>query len=203
MDMKALSTEDRKRIGEGLRQKYVRVAVSPEGNFQYPVGEEGLKLLNYDPEILTKLPRDVLASYCGVGNPFELGDIQAGESVLDLGCGAGVDTLIAAALSGKEGRAVGIDLIPEMVRRAEENLRRTALRNVTFQEASAENIPFPEGTFDAVISNGVFNLIPDKLKALKEALRVLKPGGRFMIADQVLTVEPGDDTESRVKNWAG
>jgi len=200
--MKTIGAEDRKKIEEGLRQKYVRVAITPEGRFQYPTGEAGLKGQGYDPAILENLPQDVLASYCGVGNPFILGAVKKGESVLDIGCGAGVDTLIAATMVGAKGKAVGIDFIPEMLGRARENLREAALNNVSFQEASAEEIRFPEASFDVVISNGVFNLIPDKLKALKEVLRVLKPSGQFMIADQVLTIEPSDDTQSQIENWA-
>jgi len=97
---------------------------------------------------------------------------------------------------------VGIDLISEMLERARENLEKTSLNNVTFQEASAEDLPFPDRSFDVVISNGVFNLIPDKVKALKEVFRVLKPFGRLMIADQVLTLKPPEDTRSMVENWA-
>lgn len=200
--MKSITAGDRQRIQETIRQKYIRVAVSPEGNFKYPTGKAGLKGQNYNPEILSALPEDVLANYCGVGNPFILGLINEGETVLDIGCGAGVDTLIAAMMVGPHGRVVGIDLIPEMLVRSRENLRKTSLHNVSFQETSAEDLPFDDGSFDAVISNGVFNLIPDKLKALKEIFRVLKPLGRFMIADQVLTVEPPGDTRSIVENWA-
>ena len=200
--MQPIDSEGRKRIEEGLRQKYIHVAVSPEGSFKYPTGEAGLEGQGYDPEILGNLPRDVLASYCGVGNPFSPGPVSEGESVLDIGSGAGVDAIIAGMMVGPKGAVAGIDLIPEMLARAEENLHKTALDNVTFQEASAEALPFSEASFDVVISNGVFNLVPDKLKALKEVFRVLKPFGRLMIADQVLTTDPSDDIESRINNWA-
>ncbi len=143
-----------------------------------------------------------MASYCGVGNPFTLGPIHKGGAVLDIGCGGGIDTFFAALMVGPEGKAVGIDMIPEMLARARENLRDTPLTNVTFQEASAENLPFLDESFDVVISNGVFNLIPDKAKAVGEAFRVLKPGGRLMIADQVLTGEVPKETKTRVDNWA-
>jgi len=200
--VKSITAEDRRRIEEGIRQKYTKVAKSPEGNFRYPTGEAGLKGQNYSPEIFIKLPKDILASYCGVGNPFTLGPINKGEAVLDLSCGAGVDTLIAAIMVGRRGRVVGIDFTPEMLERATENLRKTSLDNVTFREASAEDLPLPDASFDAAISNGVFNLIPNKLKALKEVFRVLKPLGRLMIADQVLTVEPSEGIRSMVENWA-
>jgi len=195
--------EDRKLIKEGITEKYRKVAVSPEGSFAYPTGRAGLEGQNYDSEILNALPEEVLISYCGVGNPFSLGPIHNGDAVLDIGCGAGVDSLVAAAMVGPEGRVVGVDLTPEMLERARANLRMTSHENVSFREASAEDLPFQDMSFDAVISNGVFNLIPDKGRALKEIFRVLKPRGRFMIADQTLTAVSPGDTKSMVESWAG
>jgi arsenite methyltransferase len=194
--------DETKRIREGINEKYKRVAISPEGNFNYPTGRAGLEGQKYDPAVLRELPKDVLASYCGVGNPFSLGPINRDEAVLDIGCGAGVDTLVAAIMVDSEGRVTGIDLIPEMLKRARTNLEKTSLKNVTFQEGSAEQLPFPDGTFDVVISNGVFNLIPDKTKALREVFRVLKSSGRFLLADQILMGDMPADTESMVENWA-
>jgi SAM-dependent methyltransferase len=200
--LNSITAEGRQQIAKDLRRKYARVAVTPEGCFRYPTGEAGLYGQSYSSELLKRLHPDVLSSYCGVGNPFSPGEIREGESVLDIGCGAGVDTFIASLMTGPDGRVVGIDFIQKMVGRAQENLLKTDLGNVTFHEASAEELPFPDESFDVIISNGVFNLIPDKLKALKEALRVLKPSGRFMIADQVLTSELSDDSESRIDSWA-
>ncbi len=196
------NSDERKRIQEGIKEKYKVVAISPEGRFNYPTGRAGLEGQKYDPEILMKLPEDVLASYCGIGNPFSLGPINKGEAVLDIGCGAGVDTLVAAIMAGPKGRVTGIDLIPEMLERAKTNLEETSLKNVTFREGSAEELPFPDETFDVVISNGVFNLIPDKAKALREVFRVLKSPGRFLLADQILMEDMPADTESMVENWA-
>lgn len=195
--------EDRRLIETGIGEKFSRVAVSPEGRFKYPTGRAGLEGQNYDPEIVKALPEDVLASFCGVGNPFSLGPIEKGELVLDIGCGTGVDTIVAAILAGPRGRVVGVDLTPEMVERAKENVTKTSLENVSFQEASAENLPFPEASFDVVISNGVFNLVIEKMRALQEVYRVLKPNGRFMIADQVLTTESPGDVSAMVRSWAG
>jgi arsenite methyltransferase len=199
----AFSIEDRNRIAEGLQGKYAKVAATPQGCFRYPTGRAGLEGLNYDAVLIARLPDEAMASYCGVGNPFSLGPIHEGEVVLDVGCGGGVDTMIAAMIIGPKGKATGIDLIPEMLERARENLRKAGLENVSFRQASGEEIPFADNSFDVVISNGVFNLIPDKRKAAHEVFRVLRPGGRLMIADQVLIGKPPADTEGMVATWAG
>lgn len=198
-----MTPEDRGKIKQGISEKYKKVAVSPEGSFKYPTGKAGLEVQHYDPEILEIIPEEVLASYCGVGNPFSLVQVQKGESVLDVGCGAGVDSIVAATMVGPDGRVVGADLIPEMLELARENLEKTSLGNVTFLEASAEELPFQDASFDVAISNGVFNLVPDKARALKEVGRVLKPGGRFVLADQVLKTSQPADTKSMVESWAG
>jgi len=193
--------EERNRIEAGIRGKYTKVAASLRSLFQYPVGRAGLEALNYDTALIRRLPESVAASFCGVGNPFTLGPINEGASILDVGCGAGVDTILAGMMAGPTGRAVGIDMIAGMLDRARENLRRIGVMNVTFQQASAEQLPFPDGTFDVVISNGVFNLVPDKRTALKEVFRVLKPDGRLMVADQALTVPSEQDRETMVARW--
>ena len=175
---------DKRRTEETIQGKYAKAAVSPEGLFKYPTGRAGLRALKYDPQIIQTLREAVAASYCGVGNPFTLGPIHEGEDVLDVGCGAGVDTIVAGVLVGQTGTATGTDIIPEMLARAERNLQMTGLKNVTFKKASAEKLPFSDGSFDVVISNGVFNLVVDKTTAVKEVFRVLKPAGRLMMSDR-------------------
>lgn len=198
-----LTTEDRKKIEEGLREKYAKVAVDPEGLFRYPTGRAGLEALHYPAGIVQSLPEDALQSFCGVGNPFSLGEIREGESVLDIGCGAGVDAMIASIMVGPTGSVVGIDVSSEMLARARKNLSLTELDNVAFWKGSAEDLPFPDRSFDVVISSGVFNLIADKAKAVEEVFRVMKHGGRLMMADQALVGNLPIDLKARLDNWAG
>lgn len=197
------SNEERKKIEEGIRGKYAKVAINPEGLFKYPTGRAGLAGLNYDPDILRTIPETVLDSFCGVGNPFSLGQVHKGERVLDIGCGCGVDAMVAATMTGPTGEVVGIDLSSDMLERAKTNLAQTRLSNVSFQALSAEDLPFPDRYFDVVISSGVFNLIPNKVRALREVYRVMKPGGRLMMADQVLKGSLPEDVKTRVDTWAG
>ncbi|MBI5594059.1 MAG: methyltransferase domain-containing protein [Deltaproteobacteria bacterium] len=192
---------DLEQITAGIRNKYSGVAESPEGQFKYPTGRAGLEALKYDAALIDNLPDEVSASYCGVGNPFSLGAIRSGDVVLDIGCGAGVDTILAAMMTGPEGRVVGVDIVPEMLQRAENNLKRVDLKNVTFQSATGEHLPFPDDYFDVVLSNGVINLIPDKDAAMREIMRVLKAGGRLMIADQVMAGGTPKSLKDRISSW--
>lgn len=196
-----LSQEDKNKIEVGINDKYSQVADSAEGQFNYPTGRSGLKALNYDPLLIGKLPESLTASYCGVGNPFSVGPINKGEAVLDIGCGAGVDTMIAALIAGPSGKSVGVDIVDRMLKKAEANLKLMGLENVAFYNASGEDLPFKNNKFDAVISNGAINLIPDKHAAIQEAFRVLKPGGRLMIADQVLAGQLPENLKDRIDRW--
>lgn len=196
-----ISQKDKDQIEAGIRSKYIKVADSPEGLFKYPTGRAGLEALGYDPGLIRALPEAIIASYCGAGNPFSLGPVNEGVAVLDIGCGAGVDTILAAMMAGPSGKATGVDIVPEMLRRAEENLKMTDLKNVIFKKASGEKLPFEDNSFDVLISNSVINLIPDKVGTLKEAMRVLKPGGRLMIADQIMVGRLQKDIKARLASW--
>lgn len=196
------SSKEKDKIYKGIRKKYKKVAKKPDGLFKYSTGKAGLEALQYDQEVTKALPETVKASYCGVGNPFTLGAVNVGETVLDIGCGSGVDTIFAAKMTGSSGRVVGIDLMPEMLQRAKENITLANLDNVTFKESSAETLSFPSDNFDVVISNGAFNLVPDKARAISEVFRVLKPGGRLMIADQILIGELPEKRKEIIKSWS-
>jgi len=196
-----ITRDDLKKIKAGIREKYNKVAQSPDGQFKYPTGKKGLEALNFENALIEKLPDAVASSYCGVGNPFSLGKINPGEKILDIGCGAGVDTILAAIMAGPKGSVVGVDIVPEMIARAESNLQLMELDNVKFQKVSGEDLPFADDTFDVVISNGVINLIPDKEAAMSEIIRVLRPAGRLMVADQIAAGSIQKDLKTRLANW--
>jgi ubiquinone/menaquinone biosynthesis C-methylase UbiE len=145
--------------------------------------------MGYDLSVIETLPSDILKSFCGVGNPFSLGPVHAGETILDIGCGTGFDLINAGHLTGPGGKVCGIDLTPEMVKKARENMERVQLLNAEIKHAESDSIPYNDNTFDVVISNGALNLTPFKEKSFKEIYRVLKSNGRFQFADIVLRQE--------------
>ena len=196
-----LSDKDREQINSGIRAKYHKVAISPEGQFKYPTGIEGLKKLGYDNQLIADLPNTVADSFCGVGNPFSLGKIDSGAFVLDIGCGSGVDALIAAKLVGPSGKVLGIDMTAEMIQKANANKKLMAIDNISFQVGRIKDLTDVNEGFDAIISNGVFNLMPEKDEALQAAYGLLKPGGKLFIADQVLTGSLSKDLRQRVASW--
>lgn len=178
-----MEREDVDAIRQGIAEKYRKVAVSPQGLFKYPTGEQSALGLGYAPDLVRAIPMAVRERFVGVGNPFALGPIHPGEGVLDLGCGAGFDALVAAQLVGSTGRVVGIDMSPEMIAVAEAGLREVAFPRVEFLVAEVQALPCADASFDIALSNGVLNLIPEKAAALREIFRVLRPGGRLQACD--------------------
>ncbi len=178
------------RIGDpdvqaAVRERFRRVAADP-GHDPRRIGPSVARELGYDPAELDALPGADTESFAGVGNPLSLGELRPGEVVLDLGSGAGLDSILAARRVGPGGRVIGIDFTPEMVEKARHNVGAAGLANVEFHVAPVEALPLEEGTADVAICNGLFNLCPDKPRALGEVFRVLRPGGRFLLADVLL-----------------
>ncbi len=173
-------------IRAAVERRFAQVARSPDQEQKFPVGPASAKKLGYDPQEIDALPTSVTESFCGVGNPLGPGAVLPGQTVLDLGSGAGLDSLLAARRVGPTGKVVGVDLCPEMVEKARRNASLLGPHNVQFLQAQIEKLPLPDASADVVISNGVFNLCPDKPGALAEAFRVLRPGGRLQMADVLL-----------------
>lgn len=192
------------RLREQMSETYERVVSNPDGNFHFHRGlEYACTLLNYDREELEALPEDATARFAGVGNPHRIGTIEPGETVLDIGCGAGMDLLLAAKRTGAKGKAIGVDMTAGMRERAAESARKAGYADIVEVRAgTAEELPVEDESIDVIISNGVLNLSPDKDAAFKEVLRVLRPGGRLFLADVVVTRELSLDARSDVDLWA-
>lgn len=194
-----MDTTDASSLRRGIVEKYQKVAISPEGLFRYPTGEASALDLGYSPVLVARVPDMVRSRFVGVGNPFALGGITAGDAVLDLGCGAGFDAFVAALAVGPTGRVVGVDLSPEMLAVAEHGQVQSGLPTLEFREADVEALPFLDASFDVALSNGVLNLIPDKPAALREVFRILKPGGRLQACDVGLA---GDEPPPDKSPWS-
>jgi SAM-dependent methyltransferase len=189
-------------IRAAVGQRFAQVARSPEHETKFPVGPASAKRLGYDPQEIDALPPAVTGSFCGVGNPLGLGEVRPGQTVLDLGSGPGMDSLLAARRVGPSGKVVGVDLCPEMVEKARRNAGLLGQRNVEFVQTGIEKLPLPDGSVDVVISNGVFNLCPDKPAVLAEAFRVLRPGGRLQMADILLHDGVMPEEVARLGEWS-
>jgi SAM-dependent methyltransferase len=189
-------------IQESVRQKYAEVSKSAEGKFNYPTGKDGSRLLGYDLKVINNMTDELLDYFCGVGNPFSLGPINTGETVLDIGCGAGFDLIIAGRMVGPDGKVLGIDLTPEMAKKARDNLKQADVSHGEVRIAAAEEIPCGDNSFDVVISNGVLNLSPLKEKSFREICRVLKPEGRLQFADVVLKEKLPSRVANSLEAWS-
>jgi arsenite methyltransferase len=183
---------------------YARVADDPTGDFHFHRGPAyAAEHLGYDPAELAALPIESTASFAGVANPHAIAGIVQGETVLDIGSGAGMDLLLAARRVGPSGRAIGIDMTDAMRNRALSCASAIGLVNVEVHQADATALPLPDGSVDVVISNGVLNLVPEKDKAFAEIRRVLRSGGRLQLGDIVLDAELGESVRRNIDLWTG
>jgi arsenite methyltransferase len=183
---------------------YGRVAAEPEGEFHFHRGPAyAAGFLGYDADELAALPPDCTASFAGVGNPLAIGQIHAGETVLDVGCGAGMDLLLAAMRTGSNGHAIGVDMTDAMVERARKTTATAGMLQVVVRKGDATSLPVADSGIDVVISNGVLNLVPEKERGFGEIVRVLKPGGRLYLADIALDVELPEDARRNIDLWTG
>jgi len=186
-----------------IQEKYTEVAIDPKKSFHFHTGRFAAARFAYDSEAVEGMPDSAVESFAGVGNPFSLGPIHEGETVLDVGSGGGFDSFIAAGKVGTKGKVIGVDMTDEMLDKARGNARLVGMNNVEFRKGYAEDLPLPDQSVDVVISNGVINLCPDKTRVFQEIRRVLKPGGRLMIADIVVQKTVPDAAKENIDLWTG
>ena len=186
-----------------IRKTYTDVSTEPEQEFIFPTGRGWAQELGYPEPELSRVPDATVESFAGVANHWLLGRIDAGEVVLDLGCGAGTDLLIATQMTGPGGRVIGVDMTAPMLERAAASAREMGLANVEVHESLIETLPLDDASVDVVISNGVIDLVPDKDAVFAEIDRVLRPGGRLQVADVVIHTEVSEDARKRIDLWTG
>jgi arsenite methyltransferase len=194
IDLEALKRE--------IKKTYAQVSTEPERDFIFPTGRAWAEDLNY-PDELARVPENAVESYAGVANPFSLGRLSPGERVLDVGCGAGTDTLVAAQMVTPNGHVTGIDMTPEMLAKARGAAAEMTTANVEFVEGDVEQLPFADQSFDVVISNGVIDLIPDKDAVFSGLFRVLRPGGRIQLADVTIQKPVSEEGRRDIDLWTG
>jgi arsenite methyltransferase len=185
-----------------IKKTYASVSQEPDKDFVFPTGRAWAEDLDY-PDELSLVPDSAVESFAGVANPFSLGRLAPGERVLDVGSGAGTDSLVAAQMVGPDGHVTGLDMTPEMLAKARAAATEMGASNVEFVEGEVERLPFPAESFDVVISNGVIDLVPDKDAAFSELFRVLRPGGRLQIADVTIQNPVSAEGRRNIDLWTG
>ena len=186
-----------------IRRTYTDVSTSQAQEFIFPTGRAWARELGYPEPELERVPDATVESFAGVANHWLLGRVEEGSVVLDLGCGAGTDLLIAAQMTGRAGRVIGVDMTAAMLERAEASARKMGLGDVELHESLVETLPLDDDSVDVVISNGVIDLVPDKEAVFDEIDRVLRPGGRVQLADVVIHHEVSEDARARIDLWTG
>ncbi len=190
-------------LRQAIQEEYAEVASHPNKGFHFHTGRPLARMLGYRDEWLNGISEDAIESFAGTGNPFSLGELHPGEHVVDVGCGAGIDSLIAARMVRPTGQVVGVDMTPAMLQKARSGAATVGITNVEFREGYGEALPIPDAWADVVISNGVLNLMPDKSAALMEMARVLKPGGRLQIGDILVQKAVPESAKQQIELWTG
>ena len=185
-----------------IKKTYASVSDEPQKDFIFPTGRSWAEDLDYPPELAT-VPDAAVESFAGVANPWQMGRLAPGERVLDLGSGAGTDSLVAAQMVGEQGYVTGIDMTAAMLAKARAAAAEMGVTTVEFVEGEAERLPFRDESFDVVISNGVIDLIPDKDAVFSELHRVLAPGGRLQIADVTIQNPVSEEGRRNIDLWTG
>jgi SAM-dependent methyltransferase len=194
LDVQLLKTE--------IKKTYASVSLEPDKDFMFPTGRAWAEDLGYPPE-LADVPESAVESFAGVANPWTLGRLEPGETVADLGCGAGTDSLVAAQMVGPNGHVTSIDMTPQMLDKARAAAAEMGATNIDFVEGEIEHLPLADGSVDVVISNGVIDLVPDKDAVFGEIYRVLKPGGRMQIADVTIQNPVSEEGQRNIDLWTG
>jgi SAM-dependent methyltransferase len=194
---------DAETLRKAIQNEYREVAEHPGKGFHFHTGRRLTKIVGYNAEWLTGISELAIESFAGTGNPFAMGELAAGERVVDVGSGGGIDSLIAAHMVGPTGKVIGIDMTLAMLEKARTAAADSGIDNVEFREAYMEELPVPDDWADVVISNGVLNLTPDKQRTLGEMFRVLRPGGRLQIADILVSREVPEGAKKKVDLWTG
>jgi len=196
----ALDVESLRRA---IQLEYAEVAEQPDLGFHFLVGRPLAQVLDYDPAWLDGIPEASIESFAGTGNPFSVGALAPGERVVDVGSGAGIDSLIAARMVGPSGHVIGVDMTPAMTAKARLSAAVAGLHNVDFRRGLGEALPVAAAWADVVISNGVLNLFPDKDAGLREMARVLKPGGRLQLGDILVQHPVPESARQQIDLWTG
>jgi SAM-dependent methyltransferase len=203
---------DTEQVRAAIRAEYGEVATSPDKGFHFHTGRKLAGILGYRDQWLEGIPETSIASFAGTGSPFAMGELARGERVVDIGCGAGIDSLIAGRMVGGDGKdsrfvatgeVIGVDMTPEMLARGRAAAAEVGMDHVRFVDGYMEALPVDDGWADVIISNGVLNLSPNKPKALREMWRVLRPGGRLQLADIIVEKEVSAAAKQKIDLWTG
>ncbi|HYM14287.1 MAG TPA: methyltransferase domain-containing protein [Dehalococcoidia bacterium] len=202
VDQVTAAMVDRERLRRQISEKYTEVAREPRKGFHFHTGRPLAMMLGYDAADVDRLPEATVESFAGTGNPFSMGKLGSGDTVVDMGCGAGFDALQAALQVGPTGRVIAVDMTVAMREKASAGARLLGLTNVVVREGYLEELPVQDGSADVVISNGVLNLTPDKTAVMREVYRVLRPGGRFAIGDIIVHKDVPQEAKDDIELWS-